>query len=119
MRKKVAKVIRLTENESNACHLHLYENHFSFISKFNTFAKRYQCTDCNRFITMPNFDRHKKLFCQQGEIKEAFVGGKYVITKTVFEELEELEIKVPEQDRYDPYFSTFDFEAFTIPAERE
>ena len=60
-----------------------------------------------------------KIFCKGGEIKESFVGGKYISTKTVFEELEELEIKVPEQDRYDPFFSTFDFEAFTIPGESE
>ena len=59
------------------------------------------------------------MFCQQGEIEKAFVGEKYVISKSVFEELEQLEIKVPEQDQYYPYFSTFDFEAFTIPAERE
>ena len=39
--------------------------------------------------------------------------------KTVFEELEELEIEVSEQDRYDPFFSTFYFETFTIPGESE
>ena len=37
----------------------------------------------------------------------------------VFELLEELRINVPEQDQYDPYFSTYDFEAFTIPGESE
>ena len=62
--------------------------------------------------------RHK-ITCQADRVKETFVGGKHILTKTVFELCEELGIDVPEEDRYDPYFSTFDFEAFTVPDESE
>ena len=45
--KKVAKLIRLTGKElKNSCHLNLYENHFSYIKKFKSYAKKYQCSDC-------------------------------------------------------------------------
>ena len=52
-------------------------------------------------------------------MKQFFAGGKYVISKTVFELLEELNINVPEEDRYDPYFSRLVFESFTVPKETE
>ena len=97
--KKMAKVVRLTEREfENSCHLNLFENHFSYISKFK----------CKRFISRSrNFARHKTT-CKADEVQEKFVGGKYILSKTVFELCEELNINVPEQDRYDPYFTTFD-----------
>ena len=43
-----------------------------------------------------------------------FVGGKFKPKKTVFEDLKELDVEVPEEDRYDPYFSVFDFEAMAV-----
>ena len=107
-------MIRLSAKEfENSCHLNLYDSHFSYISKFKSYAKKYQCSDCNRFISRSRYFARHKITCKATEIKGAFVGGKYIVTKTVFEELEELEIKVPKQDLYDPFFSTFDFEAFT------
>ena len=41
------------------------------------------------------------------------MGGRFKSKKTVFEALDELGIKVPEKDRYDRFFSVFDFEAMT------
>ena len=83
--KKVAKVIRLPGKEfENLCHLNLYENHFSYISKFKSYAEKYQCTDCKQFIThSKNLVRHKTK-CEADEVKETFVGGKYAISKTVW-----------------------------------
>ena len=116
----MAKVVRLTErNFENSCHLNLFENHFSYIKKFKSYGKKFQCADCERFISRSaDLIRHKTK-CKANEVQEKFVGGKYILSKTVFELCEELNINIPEQDRFDPYFSTFDFEAFTIPGESE
>ena len=76
--KKVAKLIRCTENESqNIMHLNLYNPHFSYISKFKSYSKKYQCNDCKRFISKSvNLLCHKNI-CQADKVKETFVGGKY------------------------------------------
>ena len=117
---KMAKVVRLTEREfENSCHLNLFENHFSYIKKLKSYARKYQCGDCKRYMSRSaDLIRHKTT-CKADEVQEMFVGGKYILSKTVFELCEELNINIPEQDRYDPYFSTFDFESFTKPGESE
>ena len=71
---KSAKVIRLSDldhDDENLLHLNLYENHFSFISKF-------QCTICTRLTGKP---QHLNRQCQV-EIKEIFK-GKACLSKLV------------------------------------
>ena len=46
----------------------------------------------------------------QGQVKYTYKGGVFRLTPTIFEELVELGIHVPESDRFYPYFSVFDFE---------
>ena len=44
---KSAEVIRISNlDHKNVMHLNLYENHFSYIIKFKSFAKKYKCTNC-------------------------------------------------------------------------
>ena len=52
-------------------------------------------------------------------MEEVFLGGKYDNKKTVFVLPDTLDIHVPEDDRYDNLFTTFDFEALQIPIEEE
>ena len=47
-------------------------------------------------------------------MKEVFVGGKYCVPKTVFQDLEEIGIHVAEEDQYDQYFTAFDFVSFQV-----
>ncbi|CAH3135999.1 unnamed protein product [Porites lobata] len=53
-------------------------------------------------------NRHKKT-CD-GKVQLKYLGGTYHVPKTVFEQLEEEDIIVPEEARYFPYHATFDFE---------
>ena len=111
---KSAEVVRISQKSyEKVMHLNLYDSHFSYITKFSSYAKKYQCPTCSRFIgNVKNLPRHISR-CQV-EVEEVYVGGKFKPKKTVFEELDELGIKVPEEDRFDPYFSVFDFEAMAI-----
>ena len=43
-----AKVIRLSKLDHDVMHLNLHENHFSYIKRFNSYAKKYTCTICGR-----------------------------------------------------------------------
>ena len=53
------------------------------------------------------------------EIEEIYIEGKYGNMKTLFEELEALEISIPEELRYYPYFSCFEMEALQVPIKKE
>ena len=85
---KSAKVIRSSDHDyENVLHLNLYDNHFSFITKFISYAKKFQCTICTRFISKTNRLNYRMKKCQV-EIKEIFKGGKYTNRKNVFELLD-------------------------------
>ena len=71
--------------------MNLYEEHFSYISKFKSYAKKYQGMKCRRFISKSVHLVCHKITCKAAEIKETFVGGKYISTKTVFKLLKWLE----------------------------
>ena len=54
--------------------------------------------------------RHEKT-CD-GKVQLKYPGGAYHVPKTIFEELEDEGIIVPEEARYFPYRATFDFECY-------
>ena len=54
--------------------------------------------------------RHEKT-CD-GKVHLKYPGGAYHVPKTIFEELEDEGIIVPEEGRYFPYRATFDFECY-------
>ena len=48
---KSAEVVRISEKSyEKVMHLNLYDSHFSYITKFKSYAKKYQCPNCSRFI---------------------------------------------------------------------
>ena len=95
-------------------HLNLYENHFSFIKKFESYAKKFTCKLCDRvFDRADNLKRHSKECCTEQE--EIYVGGKFHRDQTIFERLEEEGFQIPEEDRYYPFVSVFDYEALQVP----
>ena len=116
---KTGKVIQISQTDHDSTmHLNLFEKHFSYISNFKSYAKKYQCPTCSRIMNQNcHLLRHIKK-CQS-EVEEIFKGGKYRNKKTLFELLDTIGIYVPEDDRYDVLFSTYDFEALQIPIEEE
>ena len=108
-----AQVVRLSKLDHPTLFLNIYGNHFSFIKDFPKYAKKYTCITCSRiFNTHRSHKRHAKE-CQF-EVKEYFKGGKYRQKKTIFEELDDVDIKVPDEIRHCPWFSTFDFESLHV-----
>ena len=109
-----ADVIYLSRLLFKPIYLNLYKNHFSYIKRFATFAKKFECKLCDRIFNQTNnLKRHLKT-CKT-EIKEIFSGGKLYSRKTLFERLEEVEIII--KDRYYKYVSCFDYEALQLPIE--
>ena len=115
---KTANVIRLSKLDHEVMHLNLYENHFSYIKRFKSFAKKYTCTICDRILNRAcNLKAHAKLCSVESE--EIYIGGKYGNKKNMFEQLDSIGIDVAEDDRYDNYFTCYDFEALQVPLEGE
>ena len=109
MEDRTATIVRLSKLQYEPLHLNLYENHFSYIKHFKTYAKRYKCNACSRvFNRANNLKRHAKECLLETE--EIYIGGKYRNKKNLFELLDNEAIHVPEELRYYPYFSVFDLQ---------
>ena len=81
---EVIYLSRLSFPGQKTMHLNLYKNHFSYISKISSYAKKYQCNMCDRI-----FDRADSLKAHVNtcstEIEEIYVGGKFKPKETVFD----------------------------------
>ena len=89
--------------------LNVFKNHSSYIFNFAKYCSVFHCSKCdvlwfNEEIIINTLNTATGR--SDTAIKEAF----FWLTTTIFEELTELDIHVPENDRFYPYFSVFDFE---------
>ena len=111
-----ADVVYLSRLNYRPMYVNLYKDHFSHISNYQRYAKRFQCLQCNRtFDRTDNLSRHTKI-CNT-EVEEVYIGGKFKTNDTIFERMEKVGINVPESDRYYKFISTFDYEAIQAPSE--
>ena len=91
-------------------YLNVYQNHFSYITNFDQFAKKFQCDKCGKiFKRLWNMKRHNSTCYDR--TKYIFPGGFYKTKSTIFEKLESIGIYVPNDLRYYPYFLVWDMEA--------
>ena len=91
-------------------YLDMQDGHLSYIKNFDSYAKRYQCPTCSRmFKRFPVLKKHLRHCSKLTKLK--FPGGFYQAKQTVFDELEKFGIFVAGEDRFFPYFITYDFES--------
>ena len=84
---------------------------FANFSANSSFFKCYRCSKCDKTLKrLEIVKRHSATF--DPAPKSSFPGGRYVLSKTVFQELESVGIHVPAEHRYYTSFVAFDFEAF-------
>ena len=88
----------------------LYLN-FSYIKDLACYSKLFQCSRCGKYWKGANKLRRHEKTCD-GKVQLKYPGGAYHVPKTVFEELEEESIIVPDEARYLPYRATYDFECY-------
>ena len=109
---EVAKTVYVSISKYPASlFLNLYKNHLSYIKTFSTYANKYKCRLCEKmFSRICTLKRHESSECTKSS-RQVFKGGFYQPPKSVFEELEEYGISVPEAQKYFPFFVFFDFES--------
>ena len=92
-------------------YLNLHETHFSFIQDARMYCHSYICRKCNSLWTHAWKLRQHESTCTGG-VRRVFPGGVYHSTPSVFERLDDENIRVAESLRYYPYRATFDFECW-------
>ena len=92
-------------------YMNVYQNHLSYIKDIKMHSKQYICNRCDKlFAEMWNLNKHQSK-CD-GTVKYVFPGGVYKSKLSVFEELEEMGVRVREEDKYEKWFAYFDLEAY-------
>ena len=107
-----AKTLYLSQASfSTKIYMNVYKNHLSLITDIKMYSKQYICSRCDKlFVEMRNLKQHQSK-CD-GTLKYVFPGGVYKNKLSVFEELEEMGVRVREEDKYEKWFVCFDFEAY-------
>ena len=96
---------------ASTLYLNLHDKHFSYIKDLSRYSKSFCCSLCGKYWKNGfMLNRHKKT-CD-GKVHLKYPGGAYHVPKTIFDDLEDEGIIVPEEGRYFPYRATFDFECY-------
>ena len=92
-------------------YLNLYHKHLSLITDIKMYSKQYICNRCNKVSTKMSHHLRHQTKCN-ANVKYVFPGGVYKNKLSVFEELEEMGVRVREEDKYEKWFACYDFEAY-------
>jgi hypothetical protein len=104
------EMIYKTVQRDNIMHLHLFSNHFSYITDLDKFSKSFRCEGCNKlWKKFGNYKRHTKT-CDVN-VKFRYGCGVFRVKRTIFEQLEEEGIVIPQDLRFFPFYATFDIES--------
>ena len=92
-------------------YMSIYQNYLNYIKDIKMYSKQYICNRCDKlFAEMWNLNKHQSK-CD-GTVKYVFPGGVYKNKLSMFEELEEMGVRVHEEDKYEKWFACHDFEAY-------
>ena len=92
-------------------YLILYQNHFCLITDIKMYSKQFICNHCQKVFTeIRNLKQHETK-CD-ANVKYVFPCGVYKNILSVFEELEEMGVRVQEEDKYEKWCACYDFEAY-------
>ena len=102
--KKTAQLVRRsTCHYPDTMYLNLHETHFSYIQNIQMYCHSYKCRKCGEslFKDACKLNRHERT-CT-GSVRRVYPGGVYHSTPSVFERLDDENIRIPESLRYCPY----------------
>ena len=118
----IASLIRRpTPTLENIMYIDLSEKdgvkHFSYIYDLEAYAMSFACTSCGQqWPSRWSCERHNAT-CDR-IVEPVYPSGTYETTKTVFDQLEAVNIIVPKELRYYPYRTCFDFECYFIESDK-
>jgi hypothetical protein len=98
--------------------VNLYENHISYISDFQNYVKKFQCSFCFKMINRKDNWRRHENSCETKRTL-VFVGGFHKSNFNIFEQLEYFGINVDIEKRFFKYFIVYDMESILKPLKDE
>ena len=97
-------------------YLNMHEQHLMLVKNFKNWTKKFQCHSCNRILSsLQSLRRHVRVCSNVTDF--VYPGGYYKMYKSIFTELAEENIVVPERERFYDYFITYDFECALMKKE--
>ena len=103
------ELIYRTVKQENILYLNLYGEHFSYIKDLNMYSSSYCCNKCQKIWKNHwDFKRHMKS-CDTST-RKIYSYGAYNPKQTIFEQLAENDINIPECHRFFEYYICFDIE---------
>ena len=93
-------------------YLNLHETHFSFIQAVRMYCHSYRCRKCGDSLWKDAWKLRKHESTCTGVVRRVYPVGVYHSTPSVFERLDDENIRVSESLRYYPYRATFDLECW-------
>ena len=111
--KIVARLVqRSLDRYESTMYLNKYNNHFSYISNIDKYAKSFACKKCNKLWKSGwQLTRHETT-CDGHGTQYRYPGGYYITPPSIFEQLQDEGLCIPEEHRYFPYRAVFDFESY-------
>ena len=104
-------VRRSHRHYASTLYLNLRDKHFSYIKDLSRYSNSFCCSRCGRYVKNGfMLNRHEKTCDRKVHLK--YPGGAYHVPSTIFDDLEDEGVIVPEEGRYFPYRATFDFECY-------
>ena len=109
----VSKIYDSSFKSTDVIFLNLYSHHLSYVTNFNAYAPKFECSKCFKFFTREwNLKRHTDI-CFENK-KLSFPGGLFTSKQTLFENLEMVGVSVGSVSRLYPYFAVWDMEALLL-----
>ena len=111
--KTIAELVRRSVCKyPDTLYLNLHETHFSFIQDVRMYCHSYRCRKCGDSLWKDAWKLRKHESTCTGGVRRVYPGGVYHSTPSVFERLDDENIRVAESLRYYPYRAPFDFECW-------
>ena len=92
-------------------YFNLYQKHLSLITDIKMYSKQYICNRCDKVSPKMSHHLRHQTKCNVN-VKDVCPDGVYKNKLSLFEELEEMGVRVWEEDKFEKWFSCYDFEAF-------
>ena len=109
---ETAKTLYLsTFSHPKKIYTNVYDNHLNYITDVNMYLHRYVCTRCDRlFNQMQKLKQHQPK-CD-GSVKYMYPGGVYKNKPSIVKELEQIGVRVNEEDKCEKWYACYDFKAY-------
>ena len=92
--------------------VNLHETHFSYIQDERMYCHSYRCRKCGDSLWKDAHTLHRHERTCAGGVRWVYPGGVYHSTPSIFQQLDDENIRVSESLCYYPYRAPFDFECY-------